>query len=84
MAALAARTGADVIGVGFNGYGETTFSIPNGRNAFNAPKQRHVTFGAAAAKRLGWGTDTGCRAKGRLRSTPVEPVRLAPAKGCLS
>src|SRR6478609_7539991 len=36
-----------------------------------------------AAGRLGWGTDTGCRASSRLRSRPVEPVRLAPAKGCL-
>ena len=42
-----------------------------------------VTFTVAARHRLGWETDTGCRAEGRLRSTPVEPVRLVPAKGCL-
>jgi hypothetical protein len=35
------------------------------------------------SKPLGWGTDTGCRARSRLRSKPVEPDRLAPAKGCL-
>ena len=42
-----------------------------------------VTFPPGAPGQLGWGTDTGCRAQGRLRSTPVEPVRLVPAKGCL-
>lgn len=36
--------GADVLGVGLNAYGETTFSIPDGENAFGAPEQRHATF----------------------------------------
>ncbi len=40
-------------------------------------------WGGGTAETLGWVTDTGCRAESRLRSRPVEPVRLAPAKGCL-
>ncbi|MDQ0825513.1 hydroxymethylpyrimidine/phosphomethylpyrimidine kinase [Arthrobacter sp. B2I5] len=41
----------------------------------------HLSAASAPAATLD--SDTGCRAEGRLRSRPVEPVRLVPAKGCL-
>ncbi len=33
-----------VLGVGLNAWGETTFTMSDGKNLFGGPKERHVTF----------------------------------------